>query len=169
MTTIFYDGKNLHADRRQIIPTYPARYNDAAVKLFVNETNTIAYGSTGDAPTEKQKRKIFEALEKLFELVYSGVLDGSMRMEGAPVPPALESLELIAITRHKAILIQNDSIFIQTSHSGAVGTGARSLIAIQYVLGDVAKSYEINATIDTLSSVEHTSIWAEALSPYVVE
>lgn len=169
MTTIFYDGRNLHADRRQVIPTYPARYSDTAIKLFVNKENTIAYGSTGDAQTKTDQGEIFDALAVEFKLVYIGMLDGSMKMETFPLPPALKDADLIAITREKALLFRDGFRHIQTSYSGAVGTGARSLLAIHYVLGDIAKSYEINNKIDTLSSPTHMSVMADTLNPYVVE
>lgn len=53
MTAVFYDGQNLHVDRRVIHDCYPTRVTDDGSKLFINDSNTIAIGAAGILPVVK--------------------------------------------------------------------------------------------------------------------
>lgn len=62
MTTIFYDGKNLHADKRIVLPCFPSRTSDDGLKVFVNDKKDIAYAVAGELLSDKWERRMLESV-----------------------------------------------------------------------------------------------------------
>lgn len=175
MTTILYDGKNLHADRRIVQDCFPTRIGNDGVKLYTNEENTIAIGCCGILPNTKRKELLFTITDFLFRKMYSStfVYRGNLK---DLLPSTIvknhdvsEILDFIAITHNKAFLCQNSYVFPQTGFLSALGTGGKGIIACYYVLQDVATAFRVSSELDTLSSPEYMSIMADTLNPYVVE
>lgn len=175
MTTILYDGKNLHADRRIVHDCFPTRISNDGVKLYTNEENTIAIGCCGILPDTKKKEQLFTIVDFLFRKMYSstfvyrGELKDLLPITIAKDLSTSETLDFIAITYNKAFLCRASYVFPQTGFLSALGTGEKGIIACYYVLQDVATAFRVSSELDTLSSPEYMSIMADTLNPYVVE
>ena len=117
---------------------------------------------------EKQKQATFSVLQSFFSLIYKGELTQPGNID-ADLAPKFKNMDLVAITRDKAIMFSDNQIIPQTSYAGAVGTGNRSIYGAYYVLKDVELAFKINAELDPLSSEAYMSVMADTLNPFVVE
>jgi hypothetical protein len=173
VTTIFYDGKNLYADRRIMHDCYPSQMDNTGRKLHINESNTIAIGTSGKIPDAKEQKRMCRIADLTFKQMYAGHLNHRIELKetvAGKVINVMEDLEdFIAITSNKAFVYQNNNVYPQTGFMTALGTGRRSIIGCYYVVRDVATAFRISADLDSLSSPEYMYVMADSLNPYVVE
>jgi len=168
MTTILYDGKNLHADKRVLTSSYPSQFQSDGEKLFVNDDNTVGIAVCGSLPNKKTRLRLFEMVDYLFKLMYVEEFTQTMEIVKA-LPIEFHSLaqntSMIAITRD-ACFVLNKKLYPQTGYVSSLGTGMYFIQGCWYVLHDVKKTFKLNSELDRFSSSEFDSILADSLNPY---
>lgn len=171
MTTIFYDGKNLHADKRVLKNCFPSRASDDGVKLFINPENTVAVGLSGNLPnSEKEKMLLFKLSKMIFDIYYTGLLKDKLELDKINKKIDKEKYPyVLGITNNKAFALIDGDVYPQTGFMACVGTGRFSMIGCYYVVKDVATAFKLSSEIDNLSSSEYMSVMADSLNPYVME
>jgi hypothetical protein len=170
LTTIFYDGKNLHADYKAMQACFPTRMTMGTDKLFTSPNNTIAIGISGVIPNEKVLSGLFEIATIMFKKMYSGTFNDVIDLKESNVDLRDRAeVDFIAMTSNKAFMCRDSVLYPQTGFAGALGTGFRSIVGCYYVLRDVKKAFFVSSQIDTLSSAACQSIQAESLNPFVME
>lgn len=129
----------------------------------------------GQIPEEKHKKQLFRAANVIFRMLYSGILQEPfpvkelIKLSESVKKADLENTHFIAITERKAFICREGTLFPQTGHMGAMGTGGKSIMACYFVVQDLCTAFKLSSELDPLSSMFFTTVRADTLSPFIME
>ena len=158
MTLIFYDGTDLHCDRRMLSHTIPNYVKDHAIKWQKSSDNQFAWGLSGSLPTDdSQVERIEESLRGIVEIYAS-----SDKFDYKKINNLSERFgktlqgRFIVLTQRKAMVIScdgsddpNSFVVNITGTIFAVGSEPQRAVGVHRITRDVVKTF-----INDLSIIE---------------
>lgn len=173
MTTILYDGKNLHADRRIVSAGLPSRVTDDGTKLFRSQCNRFAIGVGGVLPADEKILDMYFAFA--FHLLvnrHNGRFTDRCALKDVGVReykfPNVDDVGFIAISNTHAVRVEANRYHPQSGDPTFMGTGGRFAFAAHWVTHDPATAMAVAAKHDGLTSPVFDTIPATTLSPFVL-
>lgn len=172
MTTVLYDGRNLHADRRIVSAGFPSVITDTGTKLFRSPCNCFALGVGGILPNEDELNEYFKFAYHLLACRHKNEATdrGSLKSVGVGnfkfKDP--DDLSFIAMSDTHAVRVSDGRYHPQTNAATFLGTGGRFAYAAYWVTHDPAIAMTTAAKLDSLSSPVFDTIPANTLSPFTL-
>lgn len=172
MTTVLYDGKNLHADRRIVSAGFPSIISDTGTKLFRSPCNRFALGIGNILPNEDELKEYFKfAFHLLANRHKNAFVDRgslkSVRVDDFKFEDP-DSLGFIAMSDTHAVHVHAGQYHPQTNAATFLGTGGRFAYAAYWVTRDPAAAMKTAAKLDYLTSPVFDTIPANTLSPFTL-
>ena len=177
MTLIFYDGTDLHCDRRMASHTVPVYFKDHAIKWYRSSDNQFAWGLSGRLPaTDSEVKKTQISLRDIMELYHaSSKFDCRMISDISEKHGEVLNGRYVILSQRKAVLVscdgkddKNSFILNLTGTLFAVGSSPQRATGIHRITRDVKKTFELVAQTDKYTSAEYDTVTAESLSPFII-
>lgn len=171
MTTILYDGRNLHADRAVVLPGYPSTKRTDGVKLFRHPNRMVAFGVANILPTNTKLLAQYNDVchHILTEMHRGNITDRIADLSSfGKILPGIDKASFMAISRTRAFVLTTNSLFIQGEDPSGLGTGARFAMGAYYVSKCPTEAFRVAAMRDHLTSASFHTILADSLEPFVI-
>lgn len=173
MTTIFYDGKNLHADRARLLTCVPSRSLFDTTKLFRSPDNQIAIACCGAIPVAGEERDaVFLLARDILTRMHTGKMRDREYIKDYDCdkykPARIRSITFIGMSDTHAFRVNEGLISPQTDQPTYGGSGGRYAFAAYYVTHDAVAALECAFRLDRLSGGGIDSIPGDSLAPFTI-
>lgn len=174
MTTIFYDGVDLHADTRVVTSTIPARIRDGATKLFTSQNNVFHYGIAGRMPRDDHRLNDLEPL--WFKMLYAFSLVGeSIRYEelrkiGFTIEKItwLQECDAFVVAKCTTVRYGAEHISVTGGTPSVMGSGGYFLLGAHAAGRSIADCFKITNRLDNLTSATFETLRVDTLNDLVI-